>query len=290
MHSVWLLSVETDEVTKLYESGDTNPEITSVQWDEKGNILALGDSKGSLNLWDFDSSKKIRTISGHTDRINCISWNGQNIISTASRDSMILTRDLRVPSDYVMKHLGHKDEVCGLKWSPSGRYLASGGNDNKVFIWSLNKSEPEARFDQHSSAVKAIAWSPHQQELLLTGGGYTDRKINIWNVLSFNLVNSVETDSQVCNILFSKNSNEFVTTHGHPKNQIVVWKYPEMIKMSVLDSAQSHSQRILFVSDSPNGEDIVTGASDETLKFWSVFAKKKSKKESFLFPSSFDLR
>ena len=25
---------------------------------------------------------------------------------------------------------GHDQEVCGLKWSPDGRYLASGGNDN----------------------------------------------------------------------------------------------------------------------------------------------------------------
>jgi len=282
--------VETDEVSKLFEDADSATETTSVQWDEKGNTLALGDDDGFLHLWDFASAKKMRTVKGHIDRINCISWNGSNIISTASRDGAVLTNDLRLPNSCVLKHMAHRDEVCGLKWSPSGRYLASGGNDNKVYIWSPQKAEPEARFDQHSSAVKAIAWSPHQQELLLTGGGYTDRKINIWNVLSYNLVNSIETDSQVCNILFSKNSNEFVTTHGHPKNQVVVWKYPDLSKICVLDSTQSHSQRILYLSDSPNGEDIVTGSSDETLKFWNVFAKKPNKSGSNLFPASWDLR
>jgi len=290
LHSVWSLNVETDEVNKLFEDTESDTETTSVQWDEKGTTLALGDSDGYLNLWDFTSAKKLRSIKGHLDRINCISWHSTHVVSTASRDGTILTSDLRMTNSSVIRHSAHRDEVCGLKWSPSGRHLASGGNDNKVYIWNLHKSEPQARFDQHTSAVKAISWSPHQQELLLTGGGYTDRKINIWNVLSSNLVNSIETDSQVCNILFSKNSNEFVTTHGHPKNQVVVWKYPDLSKLCVLDSTQSHSQRILYLSDSPNGEDIVTGASDETLKFWNVFAKKPNKSESNLFPSSWDLR
>lgn len=32
---------------------------------------------------------------------------------------------------------GHRQEVCGLKWSPDGQSLASGGNDNKLFVWSM---------------------------------------------------------------------------------------------------------------------------------------------------------
>ena len=31
---------------------------------------------------------------------------------------------------------GHEQEVCGLKWSPSGTQLASGGNDNLLHVWS----------------------------------------------------------------------------------------------------------------------------------------------------------
>ena len=30
---------------------------------------------------------------------------------------------------------GHQQEVCGLKWSPSGGQLASGGNDNLLHVW-----------------------------------------------------------------------------------------------------------------------------------------------------------
>ena len=53
-------------------------------------------------------------------------------------------------------------QVCGLKWSPDKQYLASGGNDNKLMLWSCHSSRPVHVFNDHLAAVKAIAWSPHQ--------------------------------------------------------------------------------------------------------------------------------
>lgn len=37
--------------------------------------------------------------------------------------------------------------------------------------------------------------------------------------------------SQVCNLVWSKNVNELVSTHGYSQNQIIVWKYPTMSKV-----------------------------------------------------------
>lgn len=33
---------------------------------------------------------------------------------------------------------------------------------------------------------------------------------------------------QVCNLSWSKNVNELVSTHGYSQNQIIVWRYPTM--------------------------------------------------------------
>lgn len=99
--------------------------------------------------------------------------------------------------------------------------LASGGNDNKLLVWNAHNAwEPLHRFNGHTAAVKAIAWSPHQHGILSSGGGTADRSIRFWNTHSADGELQVhDTGSQVCNLLFSRTVNELVSSHGYSQNQ-----------------------------------------------------------------------
>jgi WD40 repeat protein len=37
------------------------------------------------------------------------------------------------------------------------------------------------KLTEHTAAVKALAWSPHKNSLLATGGGSTDKTIKLWD-------------------------------------------------------------------------------------------------------------
>ena len=234
----------------------------------------------------------VRSMLGHSARVGVTAWNG-SVVCSGSRDRTILERDVRSQEHFFEKLQGHKQEVCGLKWSFDYQQLASGGNDNKLFIWSAQSAHPLAKFSQHNAAVKAIGWSPHQNGLLATGGGTADRCIRFWNTLTLQPVNSIDTGSQVCNLMFSKDVNELASTHGYSLNQIIIWKYPSMTRIATLTG---HTFRVLYLSMSPDGQAIVTGAGDETLRFWNVFPSSRSKTHSMLgcssslFPSSMDIR
>jgi len=132
-------------------------------------------------------------------------------------------------------------------------------------------------FTEHLAAVKAIAWSPHHHGVLASGGGTADRCIRFWNTLTGQPMQYVDTGSQVCNLAWSKHSSELVSTHGYSQNQILIWKYPSLAQVAQLTG---HSYRVLYLAMSPDGESIVTGAGDETLRFWSVFSKTRSQKET----------
>lgn len=311
---VYLWSRDDGQVKQLCKlEGDT---VTSVNWIQRGSHLAIGTSKGLLLIYDTVAERRLRVMTGHSARISSLAWNA-HILSTGSRDRTILHRDVRLPAQYLRRLTGHKQEVCGLKWNPDTEQLASGGNDNKIFVWDRMEERWLHRWGEqeggHKAAVKAIAWSPHQRGLLASGGGTADRCIKFWNTISSaqttsantlptnipfeqtnlglalsttplsgsplspsqpnpHLIRSHDTGSQVCNLLFSHLTSELVSTHGYSQHAINIWKYPSMQQVV---SLTGHTYRVLYLSMSPDGAIIVTGAGDETLRFWDVFGKRE---------------
>lgn len=274
---VYLWSACTSQVTRLCDLSADGNSVTSVAWNERGNLVAVGTHHGYVQVWDVSVAKQVHKLVGHTARVGALAWNG-DMLSSGSRDRMILQRDVRTPNAQGERRLvGHRQEVCGLKWSPDNQYLASGGNDNRLYVWNLHSMSPLQTYTEHLAAVKAIAWSPHHHGLLASGGGTADRCIRFWNTLTGQPMQCVDTGSQVCNLAWSKHSSELVSTHGYSQNQILVWKYPTLTQVAKLTG---HSYRVLYLAMSPDGEAIVTGAGDETLRFWNVFSKVRSQRES----------
>ena len=284
-----LFSYDIVEENNIQNNENNNKYVSSLIWSEEGDKLAVGNSCGAVELYDINKKELICSFKGHSKRVGVVSWN-RNIISSGSKDFSIITRDIRCKDNdenIIKKFLGHQQEVCGLKWSFDGSQLASGGNDNNLMVWSLHSNKPLMCNNDHIAAVKAIAWSPHQHNILASGGGTADRTIRFWNTNNFEQIFKIDTGSQVCNLVFSKSSNELVSTHGYSLNQINVWKLPYMQKIATLTG---HSFRVLYLSLSPDGQSIVTGAGDKTLKFWNIFPPFKNDCNSKLFPSNKDFR
>ncbi|KAF8260334.1 WD40-repeat-containing domain protein [Lactarius quietus] len=304
--SVYLWTAHTAVVSKLCDLASTNDTVSSISWVQKGSTLAVGTLTGRLHIYDAQTLQLQRTYQqAHTQRIGALAWNS-HVLSSGSRDRMVHHRDVREPGTRPFrKSAGHRQEVCGLRWNSDtaaqGGLLASGGNDNKVCIWDLRSSRRHAtrngagnaeeggsstggaasdsplwKFHEHTAAVKALAWDPHVAGVLATGGGTQDKHIRFWNVQFGNMLSELDTGSQVCNLTWSLTSHEIVSTHGFSstaaQNQICIWKYPSL---DMVVSLTGHTSRVLYLAMSPDGETIVTGAGDETLRFWNAFPKRE---------------
>ncbi|KAJ2061493.1 WD repeat-containing protein slp1 [Coemansia sp. S146] len=272
--NVYLWNASSGDVNSLCQlEGDSY--ISSVKWTTDGAYLAIGTSDGDVQIWDAESQMRIRTMAGHQARVGVMSWE-QHMLSSGCRDGSIWNHDVRVADHKTAELVAHSGEVCGLTWRSDGALLASGGNDNLVNIWDARSAVPKFTKTQHTAAVKALAWSPWQLNLLASGGGSHDRHVHFWNTTTTARLDSIDTGSQVTSIQWSSEYRELVTSHGIPHNHLALWSYPSLAKIVDIPA---HDTRVLHTAISPDGQTVATAASDESLKFWRIFeARTKSGK------------
>lgn len=289
---VYLWDADTGSIQHLLTLHDPDDYVTSVSWatyEGHTNYIAVGTNESAVQLWDAEALRNVRTLGGHSARVGSLAWN-RNWLSSGGRDSLILQHDVRAPNHIVSKYTGHTQEVCGLRWNDDGTTLASGGNENMLCLWDAAMSQrasnrrnalrensnivnPRLVLTQHQAAVKALAWCPFHRGLLASGGGTADRTIKFWNTNSGALLNSIDTGSQVCSLLWSKHQKEICSSHGFSENQLILWKYPTMKK---IQEFKGHTARVLHMEQSPDGACVVSAAADETLRFWDVFGTPPS--------------
>ena len=233
-------------------SGGHNKEVCTIKWNSDFKYLASGGNDNLVCLWD---------IRGKNEKNKSSFW---DILNSQSDDE----NDDNMEEDDYEYNLG-----------------SNGTNNiddnNKYKLNSINKKnniiEPLTIINKHKGPVKALAWSPWQRNVLATGGGKKDNVIRFYNADTKSVIGEYNTGSQVCQILWNKYEKEIISSHGNSKNSIYVWTYPKMNKIAELNG---HLSRALYMAMSPDGCTLVSGSSDETLRFWNINERDKIKKKN----------
>ena len=77
--------------------------------------------------------------------------------------------------------LGHKSEVYATRFSPSGDFLASAGNDHQILIWDI--FDPQCKntlaLKAHSNSILELCWTKDSSVLLSCSA---DKTFSSWDV------------------------------------------------------------------------------------------------------------
>lgn len=310
---VYLWNASTSSIDELMQCSGADNFVTSVSWSPDGNYLSVGTNEADVQLWDTTQHKQLRTMRGHAQRgtflrtpaetrIRSLTPTIQSVPSpgtaTSSAPAAVTARSSTTTSALPSTTLPLSRVTPRRSAALSGRPMVSSsplavrthapspsacarrslsrlGNDNLLNIWDASSTAPKFSLDAHQAAVKAVAWCPWQQGLLASGGGTSDRCIRTWSSTTGACLNTVDTGSQVCALQWNPHQRELVSSHGFSENQLIVWKYPAMVRMAEL---RGHTSRVLHLALSPDGTTIASAAGDETLRFWKVFEGAEQKK------------
>ncbi|CAG2120805.1 unnamed protein product, partial [Medioppia subpectinata] len=87
---------------------------------------------------------------------------------------------------------GHSKDVHCLRFSPDGRWLASGGDEGSVKLWDLPAGKMLAELKGHTSAITDVAFHPNE---FLLASSSADGTIKFWDLESFQQVSSTVNDA-----------------------------------------------------------------------------------------------
>jgi len=186
--------------------------------------------------------------------------------------------------ELVQTLVGHDGGVRCVTVSPSGSHFASGGEDDKVMIWSEPGEGGEwARvqvIEDHTGMIYAVCFSPDGKQLAT---GSADKLINLY---SFNegsaiLAHTLEGHTYwVESLSFSPDCK--LLCSGSYDHSIKFWNPAD--GSLVKSIGQAHTNRVLSVEYSPNGRILVSACFDKTMKIWDAetFELKHTFEQEFI--------
>ena len=74
---------------------------------------------------------------------------------------------------------GHSRSVTAVAFSPDGKRIASGSDDQTVKVWDAATGDLEKTLAGHSRSVRAVAFSPDGKRI---ASGSNDKTIKLWDV------------------------------------------------------------------------------------------------------------
>lgn len=179
--SIQLLEVNTGARHKLLVD-DINF-TTCLAWSPDGSTLASGSSatkNSTITLWNPESKKVRRTLSGHEGAIYSLAWSpdGRRLAS-GSHDKTIR---IWKPANGQLKNLleGPTSDIYSVAFSFDGRLLASKSGDKLVRLWRCDTWAVVAAYEEPSYLFAGLSFHPHAHALATQGN--EQKVVRVWDL------------------------------------------------------------------------------------------------------------
>jgi len=248
----------------------SNKDVTSLDWNCHGNLLATGSYDGYARIWST-TGRLEKTLGQHKGPIFALKWNKNgNYILSAGVDKTTIIWDSST-GNCKQQFAFHSAPALDVDWK-SEETFASCSTDKQIHVCKLGLNQPVKTFQGHTNEVNAIKWDP-QGKLLASCSD--DMTLKIWNMDKDSSVHDLSAhQKEIYTIKWSptgpgtNNPNmNLVLASASFDSTVRLW---DVERGTSLHSLTRHTEPVYSVAFSPDGKYLASGSFDKCVHIWST--------------------
>ncbi|XP_046563598.1 WD repeat, SAM and U-box domain-containing protein 1-like [Haliotis rubra] len=250
--------------------------------------LATCSGDKTVRIWSTEDFTELPSspLLGHAYYVNCCVFSPfGNTLASCSTDGKLILWDVKTGDQVGVIQHPSKNGIRVCHFSPDSSQIVSGGDDNTLCLWEVSSRKLLKCFSGHDEMVAACAFTPDSYFVV---SGSTDGHLRVWDAkFGHGRELAYELDGHDLGVTCcefspkygsagkaSSHVANFLLATGGKDNMVKLWEFTGQIGSPVVllklrDTLPGHTDTVLAIAFSPNGDILASGSIDRTIRLWN---------------------
>ncbi|KAF8671524.1 WD40 repeat-like protein [Rhizoctonia solani] len=243
--------------------------VFSVLFSHKGSYLVSGSRDKTVRVWDSLSGRpSTASFTKHTNDVYAIAISSDDSqVVSGCWDGVIHLWDMQSCSSLLGPISAHKFGITSVAFSPTGSYVVSGSRDGTMRMWDSQTGQMLfGPFQYDNKWVESVAVSPDGAHIL---AGFDYGTIHVWDAATGKAVlGPLKEHSRSISMLWCSPDGTRIISYSYEGGDLCLFDAQSVI--AAPNSFPGHTETILSIDISSDGDSIVSGSADRTVCVWDL--------------------